>query len=219
MPDLYAPGEYDLAGFSVGVVEKSKAIDGSDIAVGDVVLGVASNGLHSNGYSLVRKIVFEIGGLTCDDTVEELGATVGDVLLKPTTIYVSAIQRLLKQFPAKQTTKGIAHITGGGLLENLTRILPGGCGATIARDSWAVPAVFPWLRKMGDVDADEMDRVFNRGLGLAIVIKADAAAAFIDVCQDLGHPCWRIGEITAGKDDLGPDTPVSYTHLTLPTKA
>ncbi len=198
MPDLYAPGEYDLAGFSVGVVEKSKAIDGSDIAAGDVVLGIASNGLHSNGYSLVRKIVFEIGGLSCEDTVDELDATVGEVLLKPTTIYVSAVQRLLKQFPARQTTKGIAHITGGGLLENLTRILPDGCGARIARDSWDVPAVFPWLQKMGDVDADEMDRVFNRGLGLAIVVSAESADAFQKASQELGHPCWRIGEIESG---------------------
>lgn len=197
MPDLYAPGEYDLAGFSVGVVEKSKVIDGSDICEGDAVLGVASNGLHSNGYSLVRKVVFDIGGLTCNDRIDALGGTVGETLLKPTCIYVSMVSTLLRTFPAKHDVRGIAHITGGGLLENLSRILPEGLGARITRDSWDVPPVFPWLQQLGNVDADEMDRVFNRGLGLVFVVRKDACEAIQSALWEMGVQCWEIGKITA----------------------
>lgn len=195
MPDLYAPGEYDLAGFSVGVVEKSKAIDGSDIEAGDVVLGVASNGLHSNGFSLVRKIVFEMAGLTCDDYVDDFGVSVGEELLRPTSIYVNLVRDLLCQFPAKVNIRGIAHITGGGLLENLSRILPGELGCQIERDCWDVPEVFGWLQRLGNVDDEEMDRVFNRGIGMALVVAKEIANEVCEVANQTGR-CWTIGEIT-----------------------
>ena len=194
MPDLYAPGEYDLAGFSVGVVDRARAIDGSKISKGDVLIGIASNGLHSNGFSLVRKIVFEIAGLTCDDHVEELGETVGDALLRPTTIYVRVTRSVLSEF--SDAVNGIAHITGGGLLENVTRILPEGRQAVIEQGSWEVPSVFPWLQKLGDVESDEMDRVFNQGIGLALVVKPESADSIQAAVQDAGHNAWRIGKVT-----------------------
>lgn len=196
MPDLYAPGEYDLAGFSVGVVDRAKAIDGKAIQVGDAIIGVASNGLHSNGFSLVRKIVFEIAGLTCDDPVEELNQSVGEVLLRPTRIYVKLMRTLLRQF--QPAIHGVAHITGGGLLENVSRILPEDRQAVIRRDSWEVPAVFPWLEKLGNVDPDEMDRVFNRGLGLAVVAEAGSAEQVCQAISSTGLGCWQIGEIASG---------------------
>lgn len=194
MPDLYAPGEYDLAGFSVGVVDRERAIDGSNILEGDVLIGIASNGLHSNGFSLVRKIVFEIAGLTCDDHVEELGETVGEALLRPTTIYVRAAQQILKNHGA--AVHGIAHITGGGLLENVSRILPEGRQAQIEANSWDVPPVFPWLQKLGDVDSNEMDRVFNQGIGLVLVADPEVAESICATVSDAGHASWRIGEIS-----------------------
>lgn len=199
MPDLYAPGEYDLAGFSVGVVEKSRVIDGSNIEDGDVILGLASNGLHSNGFSLVRNVVFEIGGFACDDTVEELDANVGDLLLTPTRIYVPIVQRVLRKYKVKNVVHGIAHITGGGLLENISRILPAGRQAVIQRDSWTVPPVFDWLQKLGNVEADEMDRVFNRGVGLTMIVSDYYAAAIQKAIADSGIDCWRIGSIQAGE--------------------
>ena len=163
-------GDYDLAGFCVGVVERRKVLDGTAIAPGDVVLGVASSGLHSNGYSLVRKIVFDIAELDADDFVEPLGATVGEVLLRPTTIYTRAVRSVLKHYKVKSVVHGIAHITGGGLHENLARILPPGVGVTIDRGSWPVPPVFTWLQQLGDVDDAEMYRVFNMGVGLVLVV-------------------------------------------------
>jgi phosphoribosylformylglycinamidine cyclo-ligase len=198
MPDLYAPGEYDLAGFSVGVVEKSRVIDGSAIESGDVIIGVASNGLHSNGFSLVRKIVFDIAGLSCDDHIDELGANVGDVLLEPTRIYVSLMRSVLRQYKVKNVVHGIAHITGGGLLENVSRILPDGCRAVIKRDSWPVPPVFDWLQHLGDVDSDEMDRVFNRGLGLVLIVSDYYAGSVQKAIAEQGCDAWQIGEVATG---------------------
>ncbi len=170
MPDLYRPEDYDLAGFCVGVVERQKILDGSTISVGDVVIGVASSGLHSNGYSLVRKIVFDIAKLDVTDFVEPLGATVDEVLLQPTKIYARAVRSVLTHYKVKAVVHGIAHITGGGLFENLARILPVGVGVTIDRGSWTIPPVFNWLQQLGDVDADEMYRVFNMGVGLVLVV-------------------------------------------------
>lgn len=199
MPDLYAPGEYDLAGFSVGVVEKSRVIDGSSIQPSDVLIGIASNGLHSNGFSLVRKIVFEIAGLSCKDHVDELGATVGDVLLNPTQIYVRLMQSVLRKHRPQDVVHGIAHITGGGVLENVSRILPDGCQAVIERDCWEVPPVFGWLQGLGDVDADEMDRVFNRGLGLVLAVRDDEAESIQRTISELGVSAWRIGHVANGE--------------------
>lgn len=198
MPDLYARGDYDLAGFCVGVVEKAKVLDGSTISPGDVVIGVASNGIHSNGYSLVRKIVFEIAGLTADDTIEPSGAKVGDVLLRPTTIYTRAVRSVLSHYKVKSVIHGIAHITGGGLHENLARILPEGIGATIDRGSWTIPPVFSWLQKLGDVDDDEMDRVFNMGVGLTFVVSPYYADSIQQQLAANGVASWVIGRAVAG---------------------
>ena len=198
MPDLYAAGEYDLAGFCVGVVERGQLIDGSAITAGDLILGVASSGLHSNGFSLVRKIVFDITGLSCSDHVDTMNSTVADVLLEPTRIYVSVVRSVLRHYKVKNVVHGIAHITGGGLLENLARILPSGRQAVIGRDTWHVPPVFHWLEKTGQVAPDEMDRVFNRGVGLVLVVSDFYAESVQKLIAQAGLDCWQIGKITTG---------------------
>jgi len=201
MPDLYAPGDYDLAGFCVGVVERHRVIDGRAITPGDVVLGLSSSGLHSNGYSLVRKVVFERAGLGVDDYVDELSATVADTLMTPTRIYVQPIRKLLAHYKVKGVVHGIAHITGGGLLENLGRILPEGVRAVINRDSWRVPPVFPWLARLGEIEDDEMARVFNMGLGLTLVVSSFYADSIAQQLADEGLECFTIGHITPGARD------------------
>ena len=199
MPDLYARGDYDLAGFCVGVAERRHLIDGKSIAPGDVVLGVASSGFHSNGYSLVRKAVFEVGGLKPDDFVSELGSTVGDALIKPTKIYVKPIRKVLTYYKVKSVVHGIAHITGGGLHENLERILPEGSRVLIDRGSWTVPPVFPWVQKLGEIDDDEMARVFNMGIGLVLVVSSYYAESISRMLADSGLQTWTIGEVVAGE--------------------
>ncbi len=199
LPDLYKRGEYDLAGFCVGVVERRKVIDGRAIAPDDVILGVASSGLHSNGYSLVRKIVFEMAGLKVGDFVEPLGRTVGEALLEPTRIYVRAVRRVLQHYPVKSVVHGIAHITGGGLLENMERILPGGVRGLIKRESWSVPPVFRWLQQQGDVDPAEMDQVFNMGIGLALIVSPFYADSIRSQLSDLGLESFSIGRIIEGE--------------------
>ncbi|TWT99392.1 Phosphoribosylformylglycinamidine cyclo-ligase [Botrimarina colliarenosi] len=197
MPDLYGPDDYDLAGFSVGVVERHRLIDGAKIGPGDVVIGIASSGLHSNGYSLVRKIVFEAAGLSPDDTVAECdGATVADLLLTPTRIYTVPVRRVLGHYRKKQVVHGIAHITGGGLRENLERILPTGVSLAIDEGSWPVPPVFTWLQKLGDVADDEMARVFNCGVGLAMVVSEHFAESIASQLTELGLDNWVIGRIS-----------------------
>ncbi len=173
MPDLYNAGEYDLAGFCVGVAERTKIIDGKAVAPGDRLIGVASSGLHSNGFSLARKAVFEIAELKGTDLVPELGRTVFEALLEPTRIYVKPVLALLEEFGANDGIRGIAHITGGGLAENLGRVLPPEVRADITPGSWAVPGVFEWLQKIGNIDTDEMARVFNMGVGLVLVVRPD----------------------------------------------
>lgn len=202
MPDLYARGDYDLAGFCVGVVEKAKVLDGSTISPSDVVLGVASNGVHSNGYSLVRKIAFDIAGRKVDDYVDALGGTVGDVLLKPTTIYARAVRSVLTHYKVKSVVHGIAHITGGGLHENLARILPPGIGITIDRGSWPVPPVFTWLQQQGEVDDAEMHRVFNMGIGLTLVVSPHFAHSIQQQLSALGLNSWPIGRAVAGNQEV-----------------
>ena len=203
MPDLYARGDYDLAGFCVGVVERDRLIDGRGIAAGDIVIGVASSGLHSNGYSLVRKIAFEIAGLKIGDFVEELGATVGDVLLTSTRIYAKAVRRLMAHYTVKEVVHGIAHITGGGLLENLARIIPGDRRAVIRRGSWPVPPVFAWLQRLGEVEQSEMDEVFNLGLGLVLVVSPYYADSIRAQLADCGLESWPIGRIIDGTQGAG----------------
>ena len=197
MPDIYARGEYDLAGFCVGVAERDRLITGKAIVPGDAIIGVASNGLHSNGYSLVRKIVFDIAGLSIDDNVPELNATVGEALLAPTRIYAKTVQHVLNHYKVKNVVHGIAHITGGGLEENLARIMPDGNAVKITPNSWDVPAVFNWLQRLGEVEDDEMARVFNMGLGLAFVVSDFYAAAIQQMIADSGFECWQVGEIVA----------------------
>ena len=198
MPDLYAEGEFDLAGFSVGVAPRRKVIDGMAIAPGDVILGVASSGLHSNGYSLVRKIVFEMAGLRPETFVDTLGRTVGDELLEPTRIYVQPVRRVMARYKKKGVVHGIAHITGGGLFENLARILPEGAEAAIGRDRWPVPAVFTWLQQLGGVENEEMDRVFNMGIGLVLVVSRFFAESIRGQLEESGLANWSIGEIRTG---------------------
>ncbi len=198
MPDLYQSGDYDLAGFCVGIVEKDHLIDGRTITAEDIVIGVESNGVHSNGFSLVRKVVFEMAGLSVDDQVAELGMTVGEALQKPTKIYARALQGILTHYKVKQVIHGIAHITGGGLLENLERILPDNTTAVIQRDSWNVLPVFDWLRDLGKIDEDEMDRVFNRGCGLVLVVSPYYAENIQNMLNKSGLKSWVIGKIESG---------------------
>ena len=198
MPDLYQPGDYDLAGFCVGIVERSQLLDGSAVAPGDIVLAVASSGVHSNGYSLVRKIVFEHAGLTVDDQVPECDGTVGEVLLKPTRLYARPIRDVLNHYKVKSVVHAVAHITGGGLHENLSRVLPANVDALIDRDSWTVPPVFSWLQKLGDVDEAEMFRVFNMGVGLAVVVSDYYAESIQHQLSSQGFETWQIGRIAVG---------------------
>ena len=203
LPDMYQPGDYDLAGFCVGVVERSRLIDGSAIEPGDVAIGIASSGVHSNGYSLVRQAVFEIGGLSVGDRPAELGGrSVGEVLLEPTRLYARAIKQVLAPAAAdaagaRQPVHGSAHITGGGLAEILGRIVPEQVQVAIDRGSWEVPAVFPWIQGLGGIDSAEMDRVFNMGLGMVLVVAPAAAAGIRKQLADLGHPAWEIGRVRA----------------------
>ena len=198
MPDLYTRGEYDLAGFSVGVVERAHLIDGSAISAGDVVLGVASDGLHSNGFSLIRRIVFDIGGFSLDDYVEELGKTVAEELLTPTRIYAQPLRRIQNHYKVKNVVHGVAHITGGGLRENVERILPDGARVEIDRNGWDVPAVFSWLQSTGNVKDDEMDRVFNMGLGLVLIVSSYYADNIQRMLESSELKSWQIGEVVEG---------------------
>src|SRR5439155_23204236 len=157
LPDFYQPGDYDMAGFCVGVVERDNIIDGRAVRPGDKVLGLASTGLHSNGYGLVRKVVFDRARLTVATVVPELGRTVGEELLEPTRIYVRAVKSVLEHYPVKRrVVRGLAHITGGGLIDNVARILPPWRRAFLRR-GWPVPPVFPWLQRLGNIDQAEMD--------------------------------------------------------------
>ncbi len=194
MPDLYQPGDYDLAGFCVGVVDRPKLIDGSAIAPGDVAIGVASSGLHSNGYSLVRKVVFDIAKLGVDDFVPECEAKVGELLLTPTTIYTKAVRGLLAAFGDDRPVHGIAHITGGGLQENVDRILPKGVAVKFDSGSWPVPPVFGWLQKLGSIAESEMAEVFNRGIGLVLLVRPDAVAMAQAQLTSAGYQNWVIGK-------------------------
>lgn len=207
MPDIYAPGEFDLAGFCVAVAERSQLIDGSTIRPGDVAIGIASSGLHSNGFSLVRKCVFEHAGLAPDQIIPELGRSVGDELLEPTRIYVKGIRRLLSTVAPRTQVTGLAHITGGGLRDNIERILPGDCRLEIDRRSWTAPPVFGWLQQLGNIDREEMFRVFNMGIGFVILCRPDAVSAVQRELTSEQLPHTVLGEIRAA-DQRG----VDYLH-------
>ena len=198
MPDLYAAGDYDLAGFAVGVVERRHLIDGQTIVAGDEVIGIGSSGFHSNGYSLIRKVVFELAGLKIDDSIDVLGCTAGEALLTPTRIYAQPVRAVLKYYKVKSVVHGIAHITGGGLAENIERIVPEGVRVRLARDSWEVPPVFPWLQRLGHVDPDEMYRVFNMGIGMVLIVSRFYAETIQRILSDYQCPNWRIGTVLEG---------------------
>jgi phosphoribosylformylglycinamidine cyclo-ligase len=199
MSDLYRPGDYDLAGFCVGVVERKSLIDGRAMVAGDTVIGVASSGLHSNGYSLVRKVVFDLAGLTVDQPVEALGQTVGQALLTPTRIYAQPVRRVLRHYKVKNVVHGIAHITGGGLRENLGRIVPPDLRAEIEDQAWPVPPVFSWLQRLGEIEDAEMARVFNMGIGLVLVVSSYYAEPIQRMLRTSGLENWQIGTIAPAK--------------------
>jgi phosphoribosylformylglycinamidine cyclo-ligase len=195
MPGMYASGEYDLAGFAVGVVEKSRIIDGSTIAPADAVLALASDGAHSNGYSLIRKIV---STRAIDLRAAVLaGAPLADAILAPTRIYVRPVLELLR----RMQVKGMAHITGGGLVGNVPRVLPTHLAARIDRGAWPVPPLFTWLKEQGDVPDDEMFRVFNCGIGMALVVDAARAEKALGILREAGETAYRIGEIVERETD------------------
>jgi phosphoribosylformylglycinamidine cyclo-ligase len=191
MPGMYARGDYDLAGFSVGVVNREDLIDGSRIAPGDAVLGIASSGPHSNGYSLIRRIL-ETSGADLAATVG--GRPLGEALLAPTRIYVRPLLALLGALPVH----GLVHVTGGGLPENLPRVLPPGTEARIDRGAWTAPAVFDWLAAAGNIAPAEMLRTFNCGIGMVVVLAHEHAQAALELLADNGEQAWVIGEIAAG---------------------
>jgi phosphoribosylformylglycinamidine cyclo-ligase len=193
MPGFYSDGEYDIAGFTVGVVDRENIIDGSSIAVGNRLIGIASSGLHSNGFSLARKLVFERLGLSINAPFPGTARTVAEELLTPTRIYVRSVLNLLKDF----RINGIAHITGGGLLENIPRILPRGCQATIHLNTWNRPVLFNVLQEAGNVERDEMYRAFNMGIGMVLSVSENEAEDIIDRLKGLGDQAWTIGEVTA----------------------
>ena len=199
MPGMYPDGEYDLAGFAVGVVEKSRAIDGKDIAAGDVVLGLASSGAHSNGYSLVRKII-ERSRPDMNapfDEVDGKARSLADVVMAPTRIYVKQVLALLE----KVTVKGMAHITGGGLLENVPRVLPENTVAELEKAAWPRPKLFDWMQAEGNVAENEMHRVFNCGIGMVIVVAAAEAEPAMVELKAAGEAVYRIGRIRARQGD------------------
>ena len=199
MPDMYPAGEYDLAGFAVGAVEKSAIIDGKSIKAGDVVLGLASSGAHSNGYSLIRKII-ERSGAQPNDLLDDV--TLGDRVMAPTRIYVKPVLAAFAALPG--AIKGLAHITGGGITENVPRILQVGLTAEIQRHSWERPALFDWLQEAGGVADDEMHRVFNCGIGMVIVVGPENADAVTKVLAEHGEQVSRIGTIRASQPGEAP---------------
>ena len=200
LPDFYGVGDFDMAGFAAGMVERTEVIDGSAIRPGDVLIGIASSGIHSNGYSLVRKVVFEASGLTVHDRVSELGSTVGEALLMPTKIYAKEIRALLNGVQTPEfAVSGLANITGGGIPDNLGRILPPGCQGVVSRSAWPKPPLFSWLQRLGSIADAEMDRVFNMGIGFVVVCRPEVADRALANLSDSRLTAWRIGDVRAGE--------------------
>ena len=198
MPGMYPEGEYDLAGFTVGVVDRDKLIDGSSIHEDDVIIGLASSGLHSNGYSLARKIIIENLKLPLDQPAKGMDIPLGEALLTPTKIYVKSILNLIRDF----NIKGMAHITGGGLLENIPRVLPNHCKALLNKGSWQIPAIFDLLREGGNIDELEMYRTFNNGIGMVLIVNKDEVDDILSRLHGLGETASVIGKIVL-TDDSG----------------
>ena len=191
MPGFYKPGEYDLAGFCVGAVESEKLIDGSTISVNDRIVGIASSGLHSNGFSLARKVLLDKGKLRVTDKIPELEKTIGLELLEPTKIYVKSLLNLFKSF----NIKGLVHITGGGFYDNIPRIIPDVCRCVIFRGSWEIPPIFQVIKEIGNVEENEMFRVFNMGIGMMIVVPEKECQEVIHRLQFLGEKAYLIGAV------------------------
>jgi phosphoribosylformylglycinamidine cyclo-ligase len=198
MPDTYLPGEHDLVGIITGVVEKEKIITGENIKPGDVVLGLPSNGLHTNGYSFARKLFFEIGGYDVNDTIPELEKSVGLTLLEPHINYTNHVFSVLD---SGIEMKGIAHITGGGLVENIPRILPNGCGVKLQKESWPSLPVFDVMQSIGDVDENEMFRAFNMGIGMVFILDPSDVNEVTDALKDLTK-VYEIGSIISGEKNV-----------------
>jgi phosphoribosylformylglycinamidine cyclo-ligase len=199
MPDTYRKGDFDMAGFAVGVVERKKIINGKNIRPGDIILGLASSGLHSNGFTLARSICFKQQKMNMTDVVVGLdGAVLGDVLLEPTRIYVRPIVKLLSQYKVKQIVHGMAHITGGGLVGNIPRVLPKGCNAVIDKGSWPKHKIFTFLQNAGPVEESEMYKVFNMGIGFVLIVAEDFAHSIVNKLTRFGEKVYTIGRITAG---------------------
>lgn len=205
MPDIYDEDEFDLVGFALGVVELHRAIDPMRVEPGDVVIGLASSGVHSNGYSLVRRIIDQ-GAVDLDrhypESTNDPDFTLGEVLLEPTRIYARPIVRLLRRYKVKRIVSGMAHITGGGLAGNLSRSLPEDVDAVLHRDRWEVPPVFDFLRQQGGVDPEEMDRVFNLGVGYVLIVRPSFADSVARQLERMGERAYVIGEITKGKGQV-----------------
>lgn len=201
MPDLYAVGDFDMAGFSVGVAEREELVNGKTrIRPGDVLIGVPSSGFHSNGYSLVRKVVFEHAGLSVTDQVAELNSSVGDALLKPTRIYADTVAAALEA-AGNVNIHGIAHITGGGIADNFERILPTHVQAVIERRAWQIPALFQWLQRIGNVAEKEMFSVFNMGVGMIFCVPPEVAEKVQAACSTPEYPAMRLGEIRSQENE------------------
>ncbi len=202
LPGLYKPNEYDLAGFAVGVLERTKIIDGSKVASGDAILGLHSDGLHSNGFSLVRKVLLEHAGLKLEEQVSELGCALGEELLRPTKIYTEAVRAVLAKYQVKEIVKSLAHITGGGLPGNVPRALPKGTVARIDKKAWSVPPIFTLIQKAGNVEETEMYRTFNMGIGMTLVCPQFNVNAIQQTLKAANCESSVIGEISEG---LAPD--------------
>lgn len=208
LPGMYAPGEYDLAGFAVGVVDKKKIIDGTRVAPGDAVIGVASSGLHSNGYSLARKTLLDHAGLAVDAHVDELGETVGRAMIRPTRIYARAVRAMLE---AAIDVRAISHITGGGLPGNAPRVLPDGTGVVLDPAKWPLPPIFSLVQRLGEVALPEMRRTFNMGLGLLVVVPAAAVGATISALEGAGERAFHVGEVESVPADTDFEARVRFT--------
>ncbi|MCL4107073.1 UNVERIFIED_CONTAM: hypothetical protein GTU68_050304 [Idotea baltica] len=200
MPGTYGDGDFDMAGFCVAAADRSELISGKErIKPGDVVIGVPSSGVHSNGFSLVRKVVFEHAGLTVNDHVEELGQTVGECLLTPTKIYAGMVQQVIESI-GNEPIHGIAHITGGGLCENLQRIVPDEIEVVLDRNAWTAAPVFSWIQKLGNIKQDEMFRVFNMGIGLIVVTEESKVDETIRACSTPGAAAFVLGRCGKSSD-------------------
>ena len=194
MPSFYPKGEYELAGFCVGVVNRDKIIDGKEIQPGHALVGIASSGLHSNGYSLVRRLFAEDRGYRLGETIEGLSVPLGEELLRPTRIYVKPVLELLARFPVR----GLAHITGGGLTDNIPRVLPSGCRALLDPNAWPRPEIFQVIEKVGEIAPTEMLRTFNCGIGMVLVTEEDRAEEMVACLQGMGEQAFRIGRVVEG---------------------